>query len=361
MKATKIFFYLYMRKLYFILIALLILTITVQIVDFIELTRNNLNREGFSFKDILKMSFLKTPFLINEITPFIIIISTSFFFKTLIDNNELISMRNVGLSILNIFYPVGLAIFTLGILSLLILNPISSIFMNYYNQIDNKASNTSNIIKLDDGNIWIKNKFNNRILYINAKNMNMQEMKMEEIMIIDNAINNSKIYFSSEGELKEKNLSLNNVEEIIIEKNITKTYDKKDISINFTQQDILNSVKYYKYTPFFNYWSYSNSMKKLSYLSTDIVLYFFSELFKPFLLLSIGYVVSGFVAKFKRNYSFFKTIFISVIIGFIIFLIDKLIYSMDTSGIFSYVIIILTIPIISLILGTFLIIRVEKD
>ena len=33
--------------------------------------------------------------------PFIIIVSTSFFFKYLVDNNELISIRNLGLSILN--------------------------------------------------------------------------------------------------------------------------------------------------------------------------------------------------------------------------------------------------------------------
>ena len=124
MKFSKIFLYLFKTKLYYIFISLLILTLTVQIVDFIELARININKENFIFSKILKMSFLKTPYLVNEILPFAIIVSTTFYYKNLIDNNELVSIRNVGLSILNIFYHIGLDVLSIGILSLLIINPI---------------------------------------------------------------------------------------------------------------------------------------------------------------------------------------------------------------------------------------------
>ena len=117
MKSTKILIYLYKTKLIYILVSLIILSFTVQIVDLIELTRININKSNFAFENILKMSFLKLPFLINEILPFIIIISTAFYFKNLIDNNEFVSMRNVGLSILNIFYPAGFAVISIGISS----------------------------------------------------------------------------------------------------------------------------------------------------------------------------------------------------------------------------------------------------
>ena len=126
MKTSKIYIYLYKTKIYYMIISLLILTATVQIVDFIELTQENISNDNFSFNDIILMSFLKMPFLINEILPFIIIISTSFYFKNLIDNNELISIRNLGLSIIDIFYPVAFAVLTLGLFALFFLNPISS-------------------------------------------------------------------------------------------------------------------------------------------------------------------------------------------------------------------------------------------
>ena len=70
MKISKIFFYLYKTKIIYIIVSLIILTITVQIVDFIELTQAHINDKNFTFNDILKMSFLKMPFLINEIMPF---------------------------------------------------------------------------------------------------------------------------------------------------------------------------------------------------------------------------------------------------------------------------------------------------
>ena len=361
MYKTKIFFYLFKTKIYYILFSLLILTITVQIVDLIELTRININKEDFSFNNILKMTFLKTPYLINEILPFIIIISTSFYFKNLIDNNELVSIRNVGLSILDIFYPVGLAVLTVSIISILILNPISSISMNYYHKLDLNKDKSNNVIELNDGSIWIKNKFNKKITYINADNINIKNMSMNNAMIIDYLYDNPKIYFADRGFIKEKNLSLFDVEEIDINSNTNIKYPSKIIEINFTQKDILNSVRYYKYTPFYKYLHYSNSMKKLNYLSSEIILYFISEILKPILLISICFVVSGYVAKFKRNESFFKTIFIAIVIGFIMFLIDKLIYSISINSLISYIIVVLTIPITSIILGTIFIIRVEKN
>ena len=48
MKPSKIFFYLFRTKLIYILISLIILTITVQIVDFIELTQSHINDENIS-------------------------------------------------------------------------------------------------------------------------------------------------------------------------------------------------------------------------------------------------------------------------------------------------------------------------
>ena len=359
MKTSKIYIYLYKTKIYYMIISLLILTATVQIVDFIELTQENINNENFSFNDIILMSFLKMPFLINEILPFVIIISTSFYFKNLIDNNELVSIRNLGLSIIDIFYPVGFAVLTLGLFALFFLNPISSISMNYLQEIKT-LDKTSSIIKLSGDDIWIKNQLNNKILYINAKEMNIKKMILTDVMIIDNNNDEQKLYFAENAQIFEKYMKLNKVNEKNIKLNKNDKYNFKNIEINFVQKDILNSLQYYKYTPFYKYYEYATSMKKLNYLSTDMILYFLSEIIKPILLISICFVVTGYVAKFKRNENFFKTIFISILIGFVIFLIDKIIYSINVNNMFYYFIITITIPLISLILGTILMLRVEK-
>ena len=58
-----------------------------------------------------------------ETIPFVVIISTAFFYRNLISNNELISMRNIGYSIIDIYKPVASAIFIIGMFFLLIVNP----------------------------------------------------------------------------------------------------------------------------------------------------------------------------------------------------------------------------------------------
>ncbi|PPR43091.1 MAG: hypothetical protein CFH21_00907 [Alphaproteobacteria bacterium MarineAlpha5_Bin11] len=361
MQSTKIFIYLFKTKLIYILISLLILTTTVLIIDFIELTRVNINKENFSLEKIILMSILKIPYIINEITPFIIIISTAFFFKNLIDNNELVSMRNLGLSILNVFYPVGCAVFITGLISLLLINPASSVFMNYYEKIETEKDGLNNIVKLSGEEIWIKNKFDDNIIYINANSININKMKLNDVMIVNDNSLDPTIIFAKNANIINKELQLIDVEQVKIKSNVIENFNKLNLPIDFTRKDIVNSLEYYKHTSFYNYYNYVNSMKKLNYLSNEIILYFISEIFKPLLLISICFVVTGYVSKFNRNETFFKTIFVAIIIGFIIFLINKFIHSINIKTLYSYFFVILSIPVISLVLGTILIVRVEKN
>ena len=74
------------------------------------------------------------PSIINETSPFVIIVSTAFLFRYLIKNNELIAMRNIGFSIFDIFQPISISIFLYGLLVLIIINPITAISEIKYNK-----------------------------------------------------------------------------------------------------------------------------------------------------------------------------------------------------------------------------------
>ena len=81
----------------FIIISLFILFINV-----LELSRA-LPEESKNLFNYAYLSFLKYPSILNEIIPFVTIISISFLIRNLINNNELVSMRNLGYSIFDIF------------------------------------------------------------------------------------------------------------------------------------------------------------------------------------------------------------------------------------------------------------------
>ena len=99
----KIKKYLFNSSIKYVCINQVLILFLVIFINIIELSRV-IEKENQSLLNFIYLSFLKIPSIINETSPFVIIISTAFLFRYLIKNNELIAMRNVG------FNPNGLMI-----------------------------------------------------------------------------------------------------------------------------------------------------------------------------------------------------------------------------------------------------------
>ena len=56
---------------------------------------------------ILYLTLLKIPTIIVDIIPFVIVVSTAFIYRYLINNNEIISLRNIGFSLIDIYKPIA--------------------------------------------------------------------------------------------------------------------------------------------------------------------------------------------------------------------------------------------------------------
>ena len=117
----KLNFYLFKLTSKYILINLIIISIFIMFLNLIEISRILQNDEK-NIITFLSLSFLKFPTILNEILPFVTIIAISFLFRNLINNNELISMRNIGYSIFDVFIPIGISVFIVGILFLIFIS-----------------------------------------------------------------------------------------------------------------------------------------------------------------------------------------------------------------------------------------------
>ena len=130
-------FYLFTLASKYILINLIIITILVLFLNLLEISRI-LEKDDITLGFFLLLSLLKLPTIISEIIPFVVILSIAFLFKNLITNNELISIRNMGFSILDIFKPIAIAIFLFGLFILLFINPLAAKFENNFNNLTSK-------------------------------------------------------------------------------------------------------------------------------------------------------------------------------------------------------------------------------
>ena len=357
----KINFYLFTLASKYILINLIIITILVLFLNLLEISRI-LEKENTTLGFFLLLSLLKLPTIISEIIPFVVILSIAFLFKNLITNNELISIRNMGFSILDIFKPIAIAIFLFGLFILLFINPLAANFENNFNNLTSKKYANMYSIKFINEGMWVKNiSEDNNINYINISKINLDNMNAEEIKILN--INNkfNKIIIAEKGEIIDKIFKLQNVSILNINNDKFEKVEFYNLILNFDKSNIIDSILNFKFIPFYKYKKHVNNLKKFNLHSSEVSLYYLSEILKPIFLVIIGFTVMGFSGKFKRNENFFKVLFISILIGFLIFLLKEIVTALTTtmeiSFIFSYFIIFM----FPLIIGLYQMIRIESD
>ncbi len=357
----KINFYLFTLASKYILINLIIITILVLFLNLLEISRI-LEKENTTLGFFLLLSLLKLPTIISEIIPFVVILSIAFLFKNLITNNELISIRNMGFSILDIFKPIAIAIFLFGLFILLFINPLAANFENNFNTLTSKKYPNMYSIKFINEGMWIKNiSDDNNKNYINISKINLDNMNAEEIKILN--INNkfNKIIIAEKGEIIDKIFKLQNVSILNINNDKFEKVEFYNLILNFDKSNIIDSILNYKFIPFYKYKKHVNNLKKFNLHSSEVSLYYLSEIFKPIFLVIIGFTVMGFSGKFKRNENFFKVLFISILIGFLIFLLKEIVTSLTTTMEISFIISYFIIFMFPLIIGLYQMIRIESD
>ena len=336
----KIKLYIFKLTCKYIVLNIIFISILVLFINLLEISRL-IDQESSNFNLFILLSFLKIPSILIETLPFVIIISISFLFRYLINNNELISMRNAGLSIIDIYKPISIAILFFALVSLIFINPIAAKFERQFDSVTSKDFTNIYSIKIINEGLWIKNNLSEEeINFLNISKINMNTMEVEKVKILNINKNKNKYIIANKEKKKKKILHLN---EVII-------FDVEN-----------NSISNYKFIPFYKYKNHVDNLKKFNLYSSEITLYYISEITKPFFLVIIGFVVMGFSGKYKRNENFFKILFISILIGFLAYMLKEFVIafstSLDLSYMFSYFII-FSVPFI---IGLYQIIKIEKD
>ena len=260
----KIKNYLLSTSIKYVLINQLLIMFLIIFINLIELSRV-IEKENQNIINYIYLSFLKIPSIVNETSPFVIIISTAFLFRYLIKNNELIAMRNIGFSIFDIFKPISIGVFLYGLFILIVVNPITSISEIEYDKYLNNQNENMYSIKFSKNNLWIKNKNSNEgIYYMNIKNFNIKEMIARDIQILSIQKEKREFIQSDYGIIKDKIFSLSEVNRFDTLND--KYFQHKEflLDLNFSKENILTSNINYKNIPFYNYINHVKTMKKFN-------------------------------------------------------------------------------------------------
>ena len=357
----KINTYLFLLTNKYLMMNFLIISIFIIFINLIELSRTISENEKNVF-NFAYLSLLKYPSILNEIIPFVTILGVTFLVRNLISNNEFISMRNLGYSIIDIFKPISLAVFIIGLFFLFFINPLAVFMETEYDKILDNRDNSLYSIKISDNEMWIKNEIDDlNSSYINIKNINLQNMNASNIKILSISSDENIFIMAKNGEFINNVFLLNDVKYYNFKKEEYQYLENHSLIINFNKENLINSISKYKLVPFYKYMEHSETLSKFNLYSSEIGLYYLSEILKPFFIVVIAFVMLGFTAKFQRNENFFKVLFIATSIGFLIFLLKEIITKLTITFTLNFLLSYLVIFLIPLFIGLYYIIKIENE
>ena len=146
----------------------------------------NLNL-SLSLPIILSLSFVPT--LMIELLPFIIFLTSMWYFLYLKSNRDLLSIKTFGYSNLKISLLLSTAAFIFGIIVLFAINPITSTMIQYYEETKARYSrDIDHLISINKNGVWIKELEGNNYRIISAQNLEKNFLQNVTIYIfnIDN-------------------------------------------------------------------------------------------------------------------------------------------------------------------------------
>jgi lipopolysaccharide export system permease protein len=130
---------------------------------------------------------LNIPSLIYELFPFIVLISVQLLMIKIIDNGELITFKNNGLSNFSVVKIISFSSLVLGILVIILLYNISAIMKFQYLDIKKNYTNDDKYLaSITENGLWIKDEIGNKINFINAKKIGLNSIKAKKINIKNN-------------------------------------------------------------------------------------------------------------------------------------------------------------------------------
>jgi lipopolysaccharide export system permease protein len=138
-----------------VLIALIAVLACILLIDLVEQMRDVGARADISIPEALRLTLLKTPMLIEQTLPFIMLAGSMMAIIGLNRASELVAMRAAGVSAWRFLMPSAFVGIALGVLAVTALNPLGAYL---YQQFENEKEDalSERIASPGDNGVWIR-------------------------------------------------------------------------------------------------------------------------------------------------------------------------------------------------------------
>ncbi len=278
------------------------------------------------------LTFLNAPIILFEIFPFIFLIASQFFFYEIIKSEELVLLKNNGLSNFKIIKILFLSTFTLGILIIVIYYNLSSKLKFIYTDIKNNYTNDNKYLAVvNDSGLWLKDETNSSILIIKSKTINNNFLSNVLINEFDFNFQLKKTIQADKVDINNKTWILFNP--IITENNNTlETKDKIKFKTNFDSEKIRNLFSNFSTLDLLELFDLKKDYENLGYSSDEIKIHIFRLFLSPYFFALMTVLSSILMINIKRSNSIFINIILGIFTSVIIYYFNFIFVSLGNTG-----------------------------
>jgi len=341
-------------------IAFLIVTAIIALVDYVETSRNIGVDADLSPMQILTLTALKTPKLIEQTIPFVVLFGVMGALAGMNKRSELTVMRAAGLSAWRFLRPALFVAAAIGILWSTVIDPLSSQMMGAY---DARTSEVLGAAETDE--IWLREGSTTAQRVIQAKALDLLAKRLDGPVFIEMAIDTSgAIIFERRYEAESARLitpgywTLNKVLENAPGEAPLRT-DVITLPTNLDIEDLREQSGQRVDPPFWAIRAEVKANEAAGFSARKLKLQFHKLLALPVLLIAMTFIAAGVSMHLVRGGGTLKLLIMGAVLGFAVFFADSVVTAFGEVAALPVILAAWTVPLLVLSLGITHLARIE--
>jgi lipopolysaccharide export system permease protein len=326
----------YIKSLFVVIAVMLSIILLINLLDEFNFFKS---KKDLKFIFFLIFTVLKIPNVLINLFPFIVLFAGIVFYLKIYNHNEVISLRVMGYSNIQIILIPALTSFVIGYVIVFLIVPFSSSMLRYYEDLRSEYNETKNLVFVNETGIWIldKNEKEKNIVRIEKINKDFSVVSQITIYNYDASNNFIRRIDATEGTIKDKSWLLNKVNIISINKKNNK--DNYLNNYNYTSNVNISELKnVYKNTETTSLLDINKEMLILEdkgYSTVDLRIRYQKLISFPIYLLSMSILSGLMIINLGKTSNYLKYGSYGVIISIIIYFLNDLSITIAKSGIIS--------------------------
>ena len=326
----------YIKSLFVVIAVMLSIILLINLLDEFNFFKS---KKDLKFIFFIIFTILKIPNLLINLFPFIILFGGIVFYLKIYNHNEVISLRVMGYSNIQIILIPALTSFIIGYIIVFLIVPFSSSMLRYYESLRSEYNETKNLVFVNETGIWIldKNEKEKNIIRIEKISKDFSVVNQITIYNYDSSNNFIKRIDATEGFIKDKNWQLNKV--YIISTNKKNNNENYLNNYNYTSNVNISELKnVYKNTDTTSLLDINKEMMILEdkgYSTIDLRIRYQKLISFPIYLLAISILSGLMIINLGKTSNYLKYGSYGVIISVMIYFLNDLSITIAKSGIIS--------------------------